>query len=106
MSYEFSIVFETKEAMQKVMEGLKASQLVNFKSQNAVTLKDPQLVSSAPYDIGFSSGETSQLSVDLMFKTSAIYSTLVQAIGATPYVCLGDCDEEIGLQEIFKVRSP
>jgi hypothetical protein len=105
MSYEFSIVFETKEAMQEVMQRLKESQLVNCVSQNSVTLKDPKLASRSPYDIGFSSAEESQISVDLMFKTNAIYLALVQAIGATAYVCIGDCDEEVGLREIFKIRS-
>jgi hypothetical protein len=105
MSYEFSIEFQNEEAMEQVLQNLKSSQLVNFASQRSVTLKDPELASSAPYDVGFSLEDDATLSVHLLFKSRAIYWALIEAIGAADYVCKGDCDEETGLQEIFRIRS-
>jgi hypothetical protein len=105
MSYEFSIEFQSEQAMQQFVKNLMSSQLVNFASPRSVILKDPELASSAPYDMGFSLEESARLSVDLLFKSHAIYSVLIEAIGAADYVCKGDCDEEIGLQEIFRIRS-
>lgn len=102
MSYEFTIVFSTKSAVANTIFNLRNSQMVDYSASNSVTLKDSQLQSTAPYDIGFSWEIDCTLSVDLIFKSKAIYIELIKAIDSNTYQCFGDCDEETSLEDIFK----
>ena len=103
MSYELRIEFGSKVKRDDAVARLRKSPLVNHNSSMSLTLRDPQLKSKAPYDIGFSWDEDGcDLSADLLFKTDQIYQQLSAAFEAGSYRCIDDCDEVVTLEEVFR----
>jgi hypothetical protein len=104
MSQELTINFENQAARDQFMERL-AKHSMRVRKGNGVLLKDPMLGSSADYDIGVVALDACGAYVEILFKSVGLYKSLASAIGDFAHQCLDETDEQVLLEDIFRVQG-
>jgi hypothetical protein len=105
MSQELKIHFSNAADSDQFINRLAASpmRLLHGRHQ-AVLLKDATLGSTAEYDVGVLRIDAHSATIEILFKTQNLYLCLAAAVAGTPYQCVDETDDQVSLEDVFRVR--
>ncbi len=105
MSYEYKLIFHDSSTAQHVIDVVKASSACVRAEVGDLYLKDLSLNSSRAYDTRLIYGDDKSLWLQVNFQSAELYALLKTALNGRNFRCLedGDEDEEVGLNEVFRV---
>lgn len=107
MSYEYRLVFDDPSRMRNVMRSLKSSDSFVEVEERGIFLKDQLLRSSAKYDARLILENDSSMWLEVNFKAVGLYELIIIALEGGVVRCYedGDWGNEVGLKEIFRIKS-
>ncbi|VVP99300.1 hypothetical protein PS925_02143 [Pseudomonas fluorescens] len=105
MSYEYKLLFDDSFIAQHLIDVVKTSSACVRAEEGDLYLKDYSLNSSGAYDARLINGSDGSLWLQVNFQSAELYALLKTALNGRNFRCLedGDEDEEVGLNEAFRV---
>ncbi|MCU7648280.1 hypothetical protein [Pseudomonas piscis] len=103
MSYEYRLVFDEPLGARQVLDKLRGSADCVQTAEQVVEFKDPDLGSSADYDLRLTFESDQALWIELLFRTAALHECLDRALRGHLFRCFenGDSDGELALEQVF-----